>query len=1161
MRFVPVLICLALSSTLCAAADAAPAGDGSRGVAIYLARDLPGAQPPPPLRVLTHRLERAGFHVSELNSSQLSAAGALDIRNTGVLIADLRRLPVAVVPVIERWIRSGGLLVSIAAPAFTEQLQPSAGGWQRWDDYAASELERVGRSARKAVRWAPAEVALCRQTIGGYAKKPALLTSLSKADPDGGDAVEARVPGFAGGWWALAREFGKPVAQAGDALTCFWAHGDGKTNQMSVEWAEQDGSRWIAVVPLGARWRLYTLPPSAFAYWPDNPSNGRGGPGDMLRLDRAVTLQLGFSNSHTPGVFATNPAERRLTVGAIGFAPMSPDVARIVLPPERPDLEALSPGYKLHAIRCAVRWEATDLGRLSGLPARLPAPAAFGAIARPMGSGFGRGRLWRWMPLVQARAASGRVVGVPLSVVLSETDEYRNVLYVSLGLADARALADPGMQNALAATILRLTSAPILFEAGLQHYLLRPGESVRPAFRIVNMTRRAARVRVWLYGISGAGAVFTADAQRVLVGPRREEIVNLAPTSLEPGDWPLTAYMDDGNRTIDEIRQPVTVIAKLTSWPSPRHVVGRLDGALMLAGMPWHPVGLNYWAHYVGGLPGGVYSRSWLAPELYDAALVEPDLAQLERWGVHAVAAVGADLSWGSGADNQAMRDLEDFLWRAYRHHVKVFLFVPGLDPRNPDDEGARRILRLVARHPALMGYDVAWEPSHAWARRSLGPDWRLWLEREYGSLEKAEIALGHALPRNAAGEVDVPNDDWCMNDGPWRAVTAAYRAYMNWQIGAGYRHTVAVIRSVDPVHRIGFRGNTVGALNGFLPVEQPDVLHFVDFAGPEGYDVPAYGAVTSWPILAARGLTARMLSYLSGGKPVIWMEFGLPVYANGAPWSDGMAAVAKERLDYQVAEGRQTYRMQAGAGAWGSFAWWYPGGFRVGENSDCGFVDPSNAPRPVVRELLAAMPEFERSEHWKPNAWLTFRPEANIGGWVGEYLRLRDEYARLASAGRRVGVRTAGAGTTSADCPLVDPAGRPWPGAGPLRYLDSIFERVRIWSGSGAEREIDLPRTCEPVRVPVRSGSLVRLDCRVGNTGEAVWLPVGGPAGGGVRLILSGDASAEADLPARIGFQGSARLELRLRMPDHAIRVTLRLQAGTRAPFGETIELDLEPE
>jgi hypothetical protein len=1125
---------------------------GRRGcIGVYAGDDLPGAEAAPRLDGLTDALHRAGFATAALHSTDIAAPGALAFPGLRCLAADARRLPAGALRPLRRWMQQGGVLVSLTAPAFGSLFWPGKQGWLAWDDYSQQKLADLGRGARPVLDWSGAEPARWRQTLGGEAKVPATVTAAGE-DPDHRQAVSILVPHFSGGWWSLDRSFDAPPGRAGEALVCFWAKGDVHTPQVSLELREADGSRWVATVPLTPDWHYRVLAPQAFVYWPDNPSKGRGGAGDEVRLANAVCWCWGISGTHTNAVLMSDATEHHLTIGSVALAPAGAEALAALAPAPRPDLEAVSPGYKLFEINGAARFEATALGKLWGMPASWPAAPAYGAVERPGGEGLDRGRLWRWVPLVKAVDSHGADLGAPLSLVLSEAAPLPRCAWVSVGALRAADLASPEMQAAVARAVDRLASGPLLFEGGADRFLAYPDEALTVGARVVSYAAEAADGQIAIRVLGGHGELAAPEVRLpVTIAPRQMVAVRQTLAPQPVGDYTVvTALLVDG-RTTDVISHPLTVAAR-SAAPPESEIVRREGGGLTLGGRPWHPIGVNYWPHNLGGTPTGAYSTGWLDPVSYQPSVVEADLAQMEKLGFHAIAAVGAEIHWGASEDTPQLRDLLEFLGRCQRHHIKVILFVPGLDPRGRDDEAARRVLRAVRHHPALMGYDIAWEPGYGAERRVYTPQWRDWLAQQYGSLAQAETALGAALPRAADGQVDAPPDSWLVQDGPQRAIAAAYRAFMDYQLGIEYRHSAAVVRDVDPWHLVGFRGSTPDSVLGFKPVEQRTVLHFMDWAGPEGYDVPAYGKLSPAPWVASRGLCTRMLSFLSGGKPVVWMEFGMPIYPNGTDWNDAMVHFTPGEYQYQADEGSQFWRMQAESGAWGSFAWWYPGGFRVGENSDCGFVDPNNVPRPVAEAARRLLPGLTASETRRADTWLDFKPESNPGGWMGEYLRLRPDYERLREAGKTVDVRTAGVGLTSADCPLLDPAGRPWPGAGPLRYLDGVFERLRIRVDGGPWQEIELPvAPGKAIAVRLPRGGAVDLEAWAGNVAEATWQR------GQVTLSLGGvTVPLEADTP----FQGSGHFVATraIERLDGATTLQLRLNAGGRAPFGEILALAL---
>ena len=76
---------------------------------------------------------------------------------------------------------------------------------------------------------------------------------------------------------------------------------------------EQDGSRWHVKLDLTSDWKEYRLSQTQFGYWADNPSVGRGHPGDFVRFDNVRRICLGVA---TDAVKAGMPPSRRMIASA-----------------------------------------------------------------------------------------------------------------------------------------------------------------------------------------------------------------------------------------------------------------------------------------------------------------------------------------------------------------------------------------------------------------------------------------------------------------------------------------------------------------------------------------------------------------------------------------------------------------------------------------------------------------------------------------------------------------------------------------------------------------------------------------------------------------------------------------------------------------------------
>ena len=100
--------------------------------------------------------------------------------------------------------------------------------------------------------------------------------------------------GHLGGWETLTSPALERPFPASQTLTCFRAKGGPHTRQLSLEWREDNDSRWIATVDLTTEWKDYTLLPDRFKAWPVPGPGEKRGPvpagasSELLRWTRDV---------------------------------------------------------------------------------------------------------------------------------------------------------------------------------------------------------------------------------------------------------------------------------------------------------------------------------------------------------------------------------------------------------------------------------------------------------------------------------------------------------------------------------------------------------------------------------------------------------------------------------------------------------------------------------------------------------------------------------------------------------------------------------------------------------------------------------------------------------------------------------------------------------
>jgi hypothetical protein len=361
---------------------------------------------------------------------------------------------------------------------------------------------------------------------------------------------------------------------------------------------------------------------------------------------------------------------------------------------------------------------------------------------------------------------------------------------------------------------------------------------------------------------------------------------------------------------------------------------------------------------------------------------------------------------------------LLDLLFRCERLGLKVNL---SLRPGTPMDFRRDEMLALIGHYrmpenDTIFAYDLAWEPSHydhAYQERTYGKLWSEWVRRRHASREAAEKAWGaagpwatNALPGGVAAgagtpDLEVPSMKQLTQDGPWRGLVADYRTFLDGLVEQRYAAARSLVRASDPNHPVSFRMQHAGdpTFNGdwMLPYDFAGLAKAVDIWEPE-----AYGRIGDWEQVKGGHFTAAYARLCDPGKPLIWAEMGYNCWepAHREPDAGKLAFAARFYRDF--------YRLLRESGASGVFYWWYPGGYRLNENSDFGIVNPDGTDRPVTRAIreegeafLAAPPPAARSDHW-----IGIDRDRDARGLYGVYQAVQGEYWDAVGKGRQVSLR-----------------------------------------------------------------------------------------------------------------------------------------------------------
>ena len=161
-----------------------------------------------------------------------------------------------------------------------------------------------------------------------------------------------------------------------------------------------------------------------------------------------------------------------------------------------------------------------------------------------------------------------------------------------------------------------------------------------------------------------------------------------------------------------------------------------------------------------------------------------------------------------------------------------------------------------------------------------------------------------------------------------------------------------------------------------------------------------AYGRIGDWERVKPGRFTFEYGRWANPSLPVLWAEAG--VHA----WDMSLMRPGEDALAFQAQYYTDFYRMMMESGADGIFWWWYPGGFRVNENSDYGIINPDGTDRPVTKVIREHAPLFAQAPGaGSVDTWFTFDRDKHKNGLTGIYAGLEEAFWAAVNEGKTPGL------------------------------------------------------------------------------------------------------------------------------------------------------------
>lgn len=1083
--------------------------------------------------------------VTEIPWSKVSTA--LDAKKIeAVVIPDAGTVPYGTVKAVNTYLSNGGKLLTLGGPPLENTLYSYNGKWI--GQVAFMEKDSAGKG---------------RYILSEFNRQKDLTKWGRNASPYEGELI-FEIGDYGCPTKTTAAHVKHTDSQAWDMLTFglsgkgyksigFWAKGSANTPEISIEVLETDGARWYTSLALTQEWKYYVLGPKDFTYWPyDTTATGRGDEGDKLNIKAASSISIGIAYS-----FSTlETGEHEYWLDSVCFLNYEKPVEEELV------LEGFSPEWKYYPITNGASCSTYE-GQVFVADRKYTLPNdAVSLSAGTQGTGFAMGKLTRYIPLIEIYDKKGLYSGclawMNINSAYSADRTSNGSITACFGTNDPKFYNSNGL-TAVLDVVRTLLNDSLFTEAGTTEYIHVDSETsaldMGAYVRAKDMNGVTMDVDLASDGKRIAAVSFDlASAQTVK--EHAGTLLNIISTryQLSAGkpDTVMITLKKDG-KAVDRIVQ------EMNYWsPKPlnkRHYITKSGGEFMQNGKALRIYGVNFFPNVAGvGFDAKNdqvmgYHELWWSDAAYDPDKIYKQLKRVKEIGFNAVSINGYIDEAREGNNLLHFVNMCDSLG------LYVDCFIAGSDGVSATRGGtAAQIIELqhLADFDNIIAYDIAWERtlggyeggySNANGRKALNEKWLTWVIKNYGSVAKAEQVWGESMPKS--GDEYTGPTDAMLCSSKSSALVAAFRRFADEYLSTTYGTIISDIRTVDSHHLISSRAGAPSGTAMYSPsnmvYDAQGLASAYDFYSPEFYDE---GSGYDKRDFAFVNLYAQ---FAMPDSPVVWKEFGESVWqgSNFLPDTHLKRAAALKR---QVTTAKAMLDSAIATHSTAMYWWCYSAGYRAGEESDCGVVNPDGSDRPVTKLFREYRSKFmNQKTRGKADVTFTVDRDLSASGWKDMYTSIKTELLAAIDAGKTVALVDAATGKTTANVSDAAVGGCGKASAtNPARYVNGEFDLVQVRGSDGIWRtvtegdHVSLPNGAVDVRVTVQ------------NTQRAEWLS----SGKGAVSIVSADTSdirVKKTIRSNVKYLGRLTQEFRLtdNFKGKQTSMALRFAVEGRFEFG----------
>ena len=933
----------------------------------------------------------------------------------------------------------------------------------------------------------------------------------------------------------------------GENVLGFYTCADENTRVVTVKLVTNEGDVFKARVTPEKDYAFHMLSVRDFAYdgnrfatlsWRHRPS--------PLDFSKVIKIQFGHALSHAYSFYGEHTFKiAQVCTGSIPFINNNKVI-----------LDGLCPKFKFFPVNNVSKVKVSDRQTILATKELPLYDGMFSHPPRQQGLGFDNQRRSRFIPLIETIGHDGLNSGFLAYLIFNRSTRdfsvqksfgapylRNNSAIAGFTVNDPKFYQDGGAD--MVAQVLTAMLRPVMLVEGGTDEFIYLDNATAGKLGALCYARKGADLTPYSVRLTAPGVDITAPLTDFSLEKETDQADYLRfclPIDAKDGDVSVSLY--ENSVLVDKLAHKMSVDRLKPESERKFATILKGQNEIGIDGKPVRFFGVNYMPTYDMANEDGMANEHYVSAFSYDPDVIDTDLQRCKNMGLNAVSLfVYFDPSLSSNNILHLIRRCE---------HYGLYVNLTLRPHANPFDFSRDEVKAMIEkwRLPQLdimVAYDIAWERyvgtyepcyGNMKGRKSFDEDWRFFLMNRYGTYENAETLLGYPLPRDAEGQVIGLPDSMLREDGPYNKLVAAYRTCIDHAVRRAHIVACDYIRSLDPNHIIGARSGDAST----IPLVDPGIYGYdynatsaaFDYCSPESYAL-------SDDIQSVRQgvFTAVYARYANPDNVVKWMEFGKSI------WTGSNFTPNTKNKEFQAEYYRRFFDMLMAGHSTGMFCWWYFGGYRIGENSDFGIVDPDGGIRPVTRVISEYSPKFLNQPPQKtPDVILKIDRDLHSDGLRSVYRGVEESLFQAIDEGKTVAFEDGSANTTSADVPLTEVGNIEYNGCCP-KYLDGIITGI---TANGKEY-------ANGADIEANTNETITLVIDLQNTTAAKWLDEGF---GAISLVSDETSDISFDISIPHNMNKRDRVKLTITADTSCKHISGHLEAKGRGVFGDRLRLSI---